>query len=234
MCFAYEFVGGCHGQNRPPPWVELCVLFVVFSWAGLLQNIDTLLIDGITLLGNLGLNDHVKALIRMQKGIELIIDAMKYYGHHPTVLDRCAYALHNLASDSPENVLEIVQGMAKGMCVRVSGPTCALSCDVVTHYVRVNRWSTTSLGGRHAHLCRLSLRLTGRGGVGDRVHSSYHSFPALGCYALAADQRRCGRSDSFSHGLFVGGVMFAFPGSLMLMCSMSVFSRRFAQDVPRV
>ncbi len=41
---------------------------------------DTLLIDGITLLGNLGLNDHVKALIRMQKGIELIIDVMTHYG----------------------------------------------------------------------------------------------------------------------------------------------------------
>jgi predicted RNA-binding protein with PIN domain len=43
------------------------------------QDMEHLLIDGITLLGNLGTNDHVKALIRLQKGIDLIIDIMKTY-----------------------------------------------------------------------------------------------------------------------------------------------------------
>ncbi len=73
-----------------------------------------LLVDGITLLGNLATNDHIKALIRMQKGIELIASIMQTYETHPSadsraVLDRCCYALNHLAWQSADNVTQIVQ-----------------------------------------------------------------------------------------------------------------------------
>ncbi len=78
------------------------------------QDMAKLLVDGITLLGNLATNDHIKALIRMQKGIELIASIMQTYETHPSadsraVLDRCCYALNHLAWQSADNVTQIVQ-----------------------------------------------------------------------------------------------------------------------------
>jgi hypothetical protein len=59
-------------------------------------------------MGNLAINDHVKALIRMDKGIELIVSIMQQYeSSNLSVTSRCCYALSNLAFQSAENVTEM-------------------------------------------------------------------------------------------------------------------------------
>jgi hypothetical protein len=44
--------------------------------------LESLLVDGVALLGNLSVNDHIKLLMRSQKGLALIIDIMQTYEHH--------------------------------------------------------------------------------------------------------------------------------------------------------
>lgn len=43
------------------------------------MNVIPLLQDGLCLLGNMATNDHVKALIRMQQGIALVVDVVRNY-----------------------------------------------------------------------------------------------------------------------------------------------------------
>eukprot|EP00455_Lapot_gusevi_P038794 TRINITY_DN4348_c0_g3_i3.p1 TRINITY_DN4348_c0_g3~~TRINITY_DN4348_c0_g3_i3.p1 ORF type:complete len:812 (-),score=254.63 TRINITY_DN4348_c0_g3_i3:285-2669(-) len=72
-------------------------------------NQEVILSDGILLLGYLASNDHVKDLIRMQQGIELIIECMRTYPDDAPMLDKCCYTLANLANNCPANITTFIQ-----------------------------------------------------------------------------------------------------------------------------
>ena len=82
------------------------------------MNLVDMLKDGVALLGNMATNDHIKALIRMQQGIALLIDILKNYSDNVQLSTSCAYALAVLCVQSSENVVEIVTGGGISMLLK--------------------------------------------------------------------------------------------------------------------